>query len=247
MSNKLPSYLCVYNQLKQDILKGNYKIGEMLPIESDLEKYFLVSRITIRKAVKLLIQDKLVDVKQGRGTMVLDFKPTQNLNHVVSVTETLRQKGYTVRTKSMYIDIIQAPLEVANYLRIPVDEKVARFQRIQLADEKPIVIMKNYVPAYLVPGIVDYCNQFSALYQFLEDTYHIQIDEASDRIFAKNADFEEAQMLEIETKEALLCIQRTCSFEGIPVCLDDVVIIGKQYELTSNMSGRYRGDTYNES
>lgn len=93
MSNRLPSYLQVYNQLKQDILKGKYKIGEMLPIEGDLEKIFEVSRITIRKAVKLLNEDKLVDVKQGRGTMVLDFKASQNLNHVVSVTETLRQKA----------------------------------------------------------------------------------------------------------------------------------------------------------
>lgn len=242
MSNKLPSYLKVYNQIKEDILKGNYKVGAMLPIESELEQIFAVSRITIRKAVKMLIQDNLVDVKQGRGTMVLDFKPAQNLNHVVSVTETLRQKGYTVRTKSMHIDIIEAPFEVAQYLKISASEKVARFQRIQLADEKPIVIMKNYVPAHLVPGVINYCNKFSALYQFLEETYQIKIDEASDRIFAKNSDFEEAQMLEIETGEALLCIQRTCSFQDTPVCFDDVVIIGKKYELTSNMAGRFRGD-----
>jgi len=247
MSNRLPSYLQVYNQLKQDILKGKYKIGEMLPIEGDLEKIFEVSRITIRKAVKLLNEDKLVDVKQGRGTMVLDFKASQNLNHVVSVTETLRQKGYTVKTKRMHIDLIEADLEVASCLRISAGDTVARFQRIQLADEKPIVIMKNYVPAHLVPNITKYCNKFSALYQFLEDTYQIKIEEASDRIYAKNASFEEAQLLEIETGDALLCIQRTCSYQGIPVCLDDVVIIGKQYELTSTMQGRYRGDSKNET
>ncbi|PXV86310.1 GntR family transcriptional regulator [Lachnotalea glycerini] len=242
MSNKLPSYLCVYNQLKEEILNGKYKIGEMLPIESELEKIFNVSRITIRKAVKMLNQDKLVHVKQGCGTIVLDYKATQNLNHVVSVTETLRQKGYAVRTKSMHIDVILAPPEIASCLKIAIGDKVARFQRIQLADEKPIVIMKNYVPEHLVVGVSEYCNKFLALYQFLEDTYQIKIDGASDRIFAKNASFEEAQMLEIETGEALLCIQRTCLFEGNPVCLDDVVIIGKHYELTTNMNGRYRGD-----
>lgn len=247
MTNKLPSYLCVYNQLKHDILNGKYKIGEMLPIESDLEKLFQVSRITIRKAIKMLIQDKLIDVKQGRGTLVLDFKTYQNLNHVVSITETLRQKGYHVRTKRMHIDVIQADLEISKALKVPLGEKVARFQRIQLADEIPIVIMKNYVPEYLVPGVLEYCNKFSALYQFLEHTYHIEIDSASDCIFAKNATFEEAQMLEVETGEALLCIQRICYYQKAPVCFDDVVIIGKQYELTSNMSGRYRGDSYDRA
>lgn len=246
MSNKLPSYLKVYHQLKQDILDGKYRIGEMLPVEGDLEKMFEVSRITIRKAVKLLNEENLVQVKQGRGTMVLDFKASQNLNHVVSITETLRQKGYTVRTKSMYIDIIEADLDISNSLNIPIHEQVARFQRIQLTDEKPIVIMKNYVPAYLVPDVTRYCNKFSALYQFLEDTYQLKIDEASDRIFAKNASFEEAQLLEIDTGEALLCIQRTCFYQGIPICFDDVAIIGKHYELTSNMRGRNRGDFKHE-
>lgn len=243
MSNQLPSYLKVYNQLKKDILKGNYKVGEMLPVESNLEHLFQVSRITIRKAVKLLSEDKLVDVKQGRGTMVLDYKASQNLNHVVSVTETLRQKGYDVKTKSMHIDIIPADLEIAKCLNLEFGENVARFQRIQLADDKPIVIMKNYVPADLVPNVVAYANKFSALYQFLEDTYHIKIEHASDRIFAKNASFEEAQILEVEVKEALLCIQRICYSKEKAVCFDDVVIIGSQYELNSNMSGRYRGES----
>ncbi|HOO27529.1 MAG TPA: GntR family transcriptional regulator [Lachnospiraceae bacterium] len=247
MSNKLPSYLQVYHQLKQDILHGKYKVGEMLPVESDLEKIFSVSRITIRKAVKLLNEDKLVNVKQGRGTMVLDFKASQNLNHVISVTETFRKKGYTVTTKSMYIDIIQADTELAEHLKIPAGENIARFQRIQLADGKPVVIMKNYVPEQLVPDVKKYCNKFSALYQFLEDTYHIQIDAASDRIFAKNASFEEAQLLDIKTGDALLCIQRTCYEQDVPVCLDDVAIIGRQYELTSNMQGRDRGTKKNDN
>ena len=246
MSTKLPSYMLVYKQLKQEILNGKYQIGDMLPIESDLEQIFSVSRITIRKAVKMLVEDQLVDVKQGRGTLVLDFKPKQSLNHVVSVTETLRHKGYEVKTQSMYIDIMQATYEIAEALQLNVGDYVARFQRIQLADDNPIVIMKNYVKASMVPDVVKYSNKFTALYQFLEDTYQIKIDEASDTIYAKNAEFEEAQMLNIAVGEALLCIKRVCYYENKPICFDKVKIIGSKYELNTSMMGRYRGDEKNK-
>ncbi|WP_167956547.1 GntR family transcriptional regulator [Anaerosporobacter faecicola] len=246
MSNKLPSYMKVYKELQQEIRNGKYQIGDMLPVESELEQMFGVSRITIRKAVKLLVEEKLVDVKQGRGTLVLDFKPKQSLNHVVSVTETLRQKGYDVQTQSMYIDIIQANYEIAEALQIPLSEYVARFQRIQLADGKPIVLMKNYVEAKMVPDVIKYSNKFTALYQFLEGTYQIHIDEASDTIYAKNAEFEEAQMLNIPVGEALLCIKRICYQDNKPVCYDKVKIIGSKYELNTSMMGRYHDEKKNE-
>lgn len=232
----------VYRQIKQDILGGKYIIGEMLPVESDLESIYHFSRITIRKAMKMLSDERLVDIKQGRGTLVLDCKPKQNLNHVVSVTETLRQKGYDVTTQSMYIDIIQATCEIAEALHVEEGEYIARFQRIQLADNEPIVLMKNYVKASLVPEVVKYSNKFTALYQFLEDTYQLKIDEASDTIYAKNAEFEEAQMLHINIGEALLCINRICYYNNEPICYDKVKIIGRKYELNTNMTGRYYGN-----
>lgn len=238
MSERLPAYLKVYQQLKNDILDEKYKVGEMIPVERQLEEIYSVSRITIRKAVELLAEDNYVEVRQGRGTRVLDYKARQSLNCVTSVTETLRKKGFTVTTKSMYIDTLVPPAHVSQNLQLEEREKAARVQRIQLADGQPIVIMKNYIPESLVPGIAGYCGQFTALYQFLEDTYHIEIDEAADKIFAKNAEFEEAQMLEVEVGEALLCIQRRCSQRGKPVCFDDVTIIGKKYELYTNMTGR---------
>lgn len=50
MSERLPAYLRVYQQLKNDILDEKYKVGEMIPVERQLEEIYAVSRITIRKA-----------------------------------------------------------------------------------------------------------------------------------------------------------------------------------------------------
>lgn len=237
---RVPAYQAMHDDLKNDIKNGKYPIGEMLPTESELEKIFRVSRTTVRQAMSVLAQEGLVEIRQGRGTMVLDYKTRQDLNKVTSVTESLRRRGYTVRTKSMFIDRIAAGELLSRDLGIAPGTPVARVQRIQLADEKPVVIMKNYIPYDMVPDMEQHTGQFSALYQFLEDRYQIEIDAATDKITAKASDFTESEMLGVPTGTVLLCIRRTCFRSGKPICVDDVSILGSQYELEISMNGRYK-------
>ena len=92
------AYIKIYNRLKNEIQKGTYPVGGFLPKEYELEEIYQVSRTTIRNAVKILAKEGMVEVRQGRGTRVLDHKAIQNYNKVTSVTEALRKKGYEVTT-----------------------------------------------------------------------------------------------------------------------------------------------------
>lgn len=237
---KIPAYRMVHDCLKKDIQNGTYPISELLPTEPELETLFQVSRTTIRRAMELLREEGLVEIKQGRGTIVLDYRTIQDLNRVTSVTESLKRRGYEVRTKSMHIDTIPANETLAKSLGINCGDLIARVQRIQLANEKPVVIMKNYIPYKFVPGIEQFMDKFSGLYQFLEDKYQLEITSAADQIYAKSADFPESEMLGTRPGTALLCIKRICYREEQPVCVDDVRILGDQYELVISMNGRYK-------
>ena len=134
--------------------------------------------------------------KPGRdgGTEVLDYTTSQNLNAVTSTSETLERKGYHVTTKEMYIDRISAHTKLAADLNVAEGSELIRIQRIKLADNMPIAIMKNYLKPSFVPGIEKYGDKFTRLYDFLDEHYGIYIDTAKDRITAKNASFEEAQI-----------------------------------------------------
>ena len=138
-----PAYVKVYSRLKNEINKGTYPVGEILPKECELEKIYQVSRTTVRNAVKMLVQEGLVEVRQGSGTRVLNHKAIQNYNKVTSVTESLMKKGYRVTTSDMMIDIISADKQLADELEIPEGTSVARIQRLQLADEEPGTLMEN--------------------------------------------------------------------------------------------------------
>lgn len=241
---KSPAYVKVYNTLLGRILEGDYAIGDFLPTEPELEKQFGVSRTTVRKAMEMLSREGLVEAKQGKGTSVLDYNTTQNINEVTSVSETLEKRGCVVYSKSMHIDRIEASSRLSKELEIPQNSPVIRIQRIQIADDMPIAIFRNYlIPSY-VPNIESCEDQFSSLYDFLEEHYGLQIDAARDRITARSASFEESEMLHVPVGTAMIYLTRVCYSSGRLIGADHCRILGSKYEFEVHMSGRKKHGSY---
>ncbi|MDO4553088.1 MAG: GntR family transcriptional regulator [Bacillota bacterium] len=232
------AYQRVYEALRESILAGNYKEGTLLPTEAQLEKEYGVSRPTIRKALSLLAGEGLVDVRQGRGTLVRLVSMAQNYNQVNSVTETLRKEGCEVTTRNLHIERIKAPEQTAEALNLSDGCEVARIQRVQCADGLPVCIMENYIPYALVPGIEEK-QKIVSLYRFLESEYNFQIEKSRDRIYARSADFYEAQILQVPVRTALMVVWRICyDQKGTPVCQDHVRILGSRYHVEIEGMGR---------
>lgn len=238
MNKHIPAYMEVYTKLKGMILDDAYPIGSLMPTEPDLCAMFKVSRTTVRKAMELLEQSGFVKIQQGRGTEVLDYKTTQKLNIVSSFTETLESKGYKVTSKSMHIDMVVPPANVLNDLDLPDDTQVVRIQRIQMANDRPVAIMTNYVVADLVPGILSDSGKFVSLYHYLETKYGILITSARDNIKAKAADFLEAELLQIPIGSPLLVDRRITYSHSRPIEVVVMLVDASKYEFSVNLSGR---------
>jgi GntR family transcriptional regulator len=228
----------VYTKLKGMIFDDTYPKGTLMPTEPELCDMFQVSRTTIRKAMELLEQGGFVNIQQGRGTQVLDYKTTQKLNIVSSFTETLESKGYTVNSKSMHIDMVVPPKNVLEDLNQPPETEVVRIQRIQLANGKPVAMMTNYVIPDLVPGIVNDSGTFVSLYHHLETKYGIVITEAKDVIKAKVADFLESELLQIPIGSPLLVDRRITFSPNRPIEVVIMIVDASKYEFSVNLTGR---------
>lgn len=62
----------VARQIEQRILAGELHSGDRLPTERELAEQFRVSRTAVREALKTLAQKGLVEMRPGRGTIVID-------------------------------------------------------------------------------------------------------------------------------------------------------------------------------
>ena len=230
MYSTLPRYLLVYGSLKSQMEAGDFKVGDFLPAEPELQRLFNVSRTTVRRAVELLAQEGFVSIQQGKGTEVLDFKATQRLQYVSSFSETLQEKGFNVRCREVTADCIPAPRRIAADLKLEPDARVVRIQRVTLANGKPIAIMVNYLLPELVPGIEKRISAMKSLYAFLEAEYNVRIEAGTDFISAKAASTEESNKLEVPANSPLLVVKRITYSRGRPIEVSVVRVVADRYE-----------------
>jgi GntR family transcriptional regulator, transcriptional repressor for pyruvate dehydrogenase complex len=69
----------VFEQLRGEILSGRLAAGSTLPSERELCAQLGVNRGAVREALKRLEQLRLVAIRQGESTRVLDFRETGGL------------------------------------------------------------------------------------------------------------------------------------------------------------------------
>ena len=75
-SNKL--YIPIFNQLRDAILDGTFKVGDKLPSEKELCQMFSVSRVPVREALCALELNGLVESNQGQGVYVREIHSVTN-------------------------------------------------------------------------------------------------------------------------------------------------------------------------
>jgi DNA-binding GntR family transcriptional regulator len=65
-----PKYKQIYNHLLKEISAGKLKSGDKMPSEKELCDMFGVSRITSKKALEMLIENRLISRQRGKGSFV---------------------------------------------------------------------------------------------------------------------------------------------------------------------------------
>jgi GntR family transcriptional regulator len=230
MERVISRYLWVHNSLKAQIEAEDYKVGDYLPPEPELQRTFQVSRTTVRKAVEMLAQQGFVYIRQGKGTQILDFKATQRLGFVTSFSETLREQGFSVTQADIQVDFVSAPRRIAADLGVEPGTRLLRIDRTTLANGSPVALMTNYLLPELVPGIEKRINGMSSLYSFLESEYNFVIEAATDFISARPALAAEAEQLQIAESSPLLVVRRDSHSGGRPIEVAILLIVADKYE-----------------
>lgn len=238
----IPLYIQLKEQLKSYI-QANFVAGDMIPVESELETMFQVSRITVRKAIDELVDEQIVVKRQGRGTFVLAPKITQSTNRLYTWTEEMESQGRRPETKQLEVLEISPSRKLMQQLQLSPKEKVVAIKRVRLANGEPIAIMINYLRSSIVPGFCEQGLQSESLYQDLDKRYGVRFHEADELVSARQATDLEALTLGMEPDSAVLHILRTSYMEdGSPGEIVHLIAHPDRYQYAIHLtsSGRSR-------
>jgi len=110
-------------------------VDDKLPTEAELMEMLAVSRHTVREALALLEQERIVYRIQGKGTF-LKKRPLQiehGLEKLASMTDMIRSCGFEPSTRWVGIEVRSPTARMAEQLGLSADEKVITFKRLRLA------------------------------------------------------------------------------------------------------------------
>jgi GntR family transcriptional regulator len=199
-----PLYIQLASQLAQDIRSGRYPLDHALPSERVLCESLGVSRITARKAIATLVAKGLVQRRHGSGNFIAAREP-QGLTRLSSFSEQMAVQGQTPGSQWLCRQADTPTTAERAALGLRGRARVARLERLRLADGVPVALEMTVLPLHLLPAPEAL---EGSLYAWLEQQGHTP-HTATQQLRARSADARQAGLLQIAPGSALLWVSRT--------------------------------------
>ncbi|MEH7331709.1 GntR family transcriptional regulator [Neobacillus drentensis] len=208
---KGPMYLQIKEILKDRILHGVYAIHTNIPSEPQLEEEFNVSKITIRNAIKELVQEGYLEKKSGKGTKVIANVSTAKLSKGKRFTELLVEEGHHITKKVLTIKRLELSTESELYSLF--GEHCIQIERLYLLDNEPYIHFTHYILLDLTEEEVEDV-RIGSLYRFLEEQ-NIRLESFRDEFAVSIAPSHVSERLHLEKDTTVLKrIRRSSDDEG---------------------------------
>jgi DNA-binding GntR family transcriptional regulator len=205
-TSPVPLYFQVAQHLERMIESGELPMGTRLENETDLADRLGLSRPTMRRAIEYLVSRGLVVRKRGLGTRVVQTKVTRDVE-LTSLYDDLFKTGRDPSTRVTSFSTEAAPDELAAKLGIAPGTQVYVFERLRFAGGEPLALMRNHVPADLLPLSEDNL-ETQGLYNLFRAN-GIALRFARQAIGARTATAAEARALGENRRAPLLTMQRS--------------------------------------
>jgi GntR family transcriptional regulator len=204
-----PLYLQLAQKLSQAIRDGLYLADEALPSERVLSETLGLSRVTARKAIDRLVEQGLIIRRQGSGNYIAP-RLEQPLSRLSSFSEELQLRGFKPSSRWVSRCLTSAAPDEQLSLGLAMGARVARLERLRLADAVVMAYEVSLLPEAVLP---DPMALGSSLYQHLDASGMTPV-RALQHIRAINADGKLAKLLEIPLGQAVLFITRVGYLEA---------------------------------
>ena len=211
-----PLYITMADDIRNGIASGQYPPGSRIPTEAELEAFYGVSRITVRKAMELLVNEGAVTRRRKVGSFVSEKKMIRYLNKCMSFTQMCERNGSVAGAKFLSAELVATWPSLAEALNLDKGEdRVLCIRRLRTCNGAPVTVEENFFSraySFLLSEDLE-----GSLYEILA-SHGIQVGNSEKTLGICYATKELAEMLNVSEGEALLLMQDLVyDTEGRPV------------------------------
>lgn len=203
-----PRYLQIAEQLEQQINSGVLAVGSMLPTEQELQHQFGVSRVTIRKAMAVLVEADRLNRVRGSGTYVKAPQAEHNAFQLSGFVEEVSAQGKTPSSRLLHFSVNEADERLMRKLQLSDDQaQIYEITRLRLIDGEPEILERTYMPLHLFPDLSVEVMMHSK-YHYIEQQKGLRISLSRQDVIPECASRDVAELLHIPERHPVL---KVCS------------------------------------
>lgn len=227
-TSSAPLYEQVLHLLRKEV-RSTYKIGDSLPSQGELSKRFNTSLITIKRAIKELENEGMLECRSGKRALVVRKSIVDGRHGVSSWTDTIFGIGEVPQTKWVKFSLDEPTEREAQLLGLRVGQKITTVKRLRMIEGEPICLMENKIPEYLAPGLNETNYQNESLYEHLKAEHNLVPVHADEEISARMATPAERKALAMKSRIVMVINRRTFSKNQTPMELATVTAVAENY------------------
>lgn len=168
----MSTYQAVRESFLDFVHQNKYEIGDRLPSENDLAKKLLVSRVTLREAIRQLREDGFLYSRRGSGTYVAgsmkQMAGTLDVN--VGLTATITKAGSKPGVTGYQAELLRASAYLAEKLHVGKDTGVILLKRVRTANDKPVVYSLDYLGPRVATTFLSLHTKIVSLFEMIEQS-----------------------------------------------------------------------------
>ncbi len=231
----VPIYQQIQNWMREQILTGHWQEHYQLKAEDELAVDLGINRGTLRNAIKTLIDEGLLVRIHGKGTFVARRVVEQSLaQNLTTFSEGLISKNIPFTTRVLEQRITKPDPAIAEMLALQPDAQTFFLKRVRSVNDKPVVLLQNYVVYRYCRGIETSDFAERRLFDVLERDYALTLAWGRRVFEAHAADEEVASVLMLASGAPVMyATQITYSPQDIALEASHMWFAGDSFRLSA--------------
>ena len=228
----VPLYHQIFLQLRDEILSGQRAQGSPVATEKELSQIYAVSRITARRALAELAQQKFVARKRRVGTTVIYRAPVRPIEaNMDQAVDSLLDFGRLTKVQVLAIRKEAASPSVAEAMHVKPGDPVMRAVRLRYLEGQPLGYVISYVPVELAAQVTRRALAHEPILKVIKNAGY-RLGKATQTVAAILADPVLCRSLGVEPRSAILRITRSVfDRSGKPILLTIAHYRSDRYQL----------------
>jgi|GEM_PF-30007 len=210
-SDNVPKYKYIADEIRKKIMAGQFKSNDRIPFEKELCVHYGASKMTVKRAMDMLVSEGLIIKRRGSGTFVKDLSKDEMENILLSVQQQQAAAYHSsekTTSKILKFAVIYAPEIAQKKLNLDASQFVYDISRIKYTNDQPYAVEYLYMPVEKIPGL-EMSYIVGSIYEYVEDVLKRKITSIHRTVTVRKATLMEAKHLELSENDPVAIVTQT--------------------------------------